>query len=266
MYNQFWNLKEKPFENTPDPKFLYHSAQHEEGLSRLLYVVREGKGAGLLTGTYGCGKTLLSRALSRELEKDIYKVALLTNPRLSDTEMLKMILHLLGGTQIPQGKGELLMALEKVFASNARDGKKTVIVVDEAHAIEDPNIFEELRLLLNYQTDSQFLLTLLLLGQDELKEKVMAIKQLDQRIALRFHLSALNAEETAGYVNHRLLIAGTKNEIFDEGALATVFARSGGIPRRINQICDVSLMTAMSRGSKTVTDEIVREAVESIGG
>ena len=264
MYLQFWNLKERPFENTPDPKFLYHSAQHEEGLPRLLYVVREGKGAGLLTGTYGCGKTLLSRALSRELEGDIFKVAYITNPRLTDTEMLKTILHLLGGSQIPQGKGEILIALEKILSSNARDGKKTVVVVDEAHAIEDPLLFEEIRLLLNYQTDDSFLLTLLLLGQDELKDKVAQIKQLDQRLALRFHLAALRQEEAAGYVNHRLVIAGAKNEIFDEGALAMVFHRSGGIPRRINQICDMSLLTAMSHKSSKVTEPMVHEAVESL--
>src|SRR3989344_9204517 len=111
MYLQFWNLKERPFENTPDPNFFYHSGQHEEGLSRLLYVVREGKGAGLLTGTYGCGKTLLSRALARELESDLYKVAYVTHPRLSDTEMLKSILHSLGGGQVPQGKGDILIEI-----------------------------------------------------------------------------------------------------------------------------------------------------------
>lgn len=264
MYLQFWNLKEKPFENTPDPKFFYHSRQHEEGLSRLLYVVREGKGAGLLTGTYGCGKTLLSRALSRELERDLYKVAYVTNPRLTDTEMLKSILHSLGVGQIPQGKGEILIAIEKTISANARDGKKTVIVVDEAHSIEDPLIFEELRLLLNFQTDDKFLLTLLILGQDELKEKVAQIKQLDQRVALRFHLEALGAEETASYAHHRLLIAGAKSEIFDEGALSMVYRRSGGIPRRINQICDMSLLTAMSHQSPNVIEAAVDEAVESL--
>lgn len=264
MYLQFWNLKEKPFENTPDPKFFYHSRQHEEGLSRLLYVVREGKGAGLLTGTYGCGKTLLSRALSRELERDLYKVAYVTNPRLTDTEMLKSILHSLGVGQIPQGKGEILIAIEKIISANARDGKKTVIVVDEAHAIEDPLIFEELRLLLNFQTDDKFLLTLLILGQDELKEKVAQIKQLNQRVALSFHLEALGAEETASYAHHRLLIAGAKSEIFDEGALSMVYRRSGGIPRRINQICDMSLLTAMSHQSSNVIEAAVDEAVESL--
>ncbi len=112
MYLQHWNLKESPFENTPDPKFLYPSAHHGEGLSRLLYVAREEKGAGLLTGTYGCGKTLLSRALCRELENDVYKVAYVTNPRLTDVEILRMIFNALGGSPVPAGKGDVLMALE----------------------------------------------------------------------------------------------------------------------------------------------------------
>lgn len=264
MYLKHWNLKEKPFENTPDPKFLYHSNQHEEGLSRLLYVVREGKGAGLLTGIYGCGKTLLSRTLSKELENDIYKVAYITNPRLTDTEMLKMIFHFLGGTQTLSGKGDILIALEKLLTGNLRDGKKTVVVLDEAHAIEDPSIFEEVRLLLNFQTDNRFLLTLLLLGQDELKEKIEINKQLDQRIALRYHLEGLAAEDTARYVHHRLLIAGAKVEIFDAEALAMVYLRSGGIPRRINQICDMSLLTGMTHGAQTINEPIVHEAVESL--
>lgn len=264
MYLQHWNLKEKPFENTPDPKFLFHSKQHEEGLARLLYVVREEKGAGLLTGIYGCGKTLLSRTLSKELENDLFKVAYVTQPRLTDVEMLRMILHSLGAPQVPPGKGDVLMALEKILTGNSRDGKKTVVVVDEAHAIQDPEIFEEVRLLLNFQSENRFLLTLLLLGQDELKEKVESNKQLDQRIAIRYHLEGLTKEETAGYVLHRLLIAGAKNEIFDEAAAAMVFSRSGGIPRRINQICDVSLLTGMTHGSASVTEAIVHEAVESL--
>src|SRR5438105_10904438 len=109
MYLEYWRLKEKPFENTPDPKFLYHSAQHEEGLSRLFYVVREGKGAGMLTGIFGCGKTLLGKSLSAELERDIYRVAFLSNPRLDDVEMLRMILHLLGSGEVPTRKSDILV-------------------------------------------------------------------------------------------------------------------------------------------------------------
>jgi len=266
MYLDYWNLREKPFENTPDPRFLYNSVHHEEGLSRLIYVVREEKGAGLLTGTYGCGKTLLGRALAQELEKDVYRVALLTNPRLDDIEMLRMILHSLGASDVPTRKADILVALEEIFASNLRDGRKTVIVIDEAHMIEPPTIFEELRLLLNFQTDNKFMLTLLLLGQPELKNKIEMNKQLNQRIAMRYHLDGLTLDETAGYVHHRLLIAGARNEMFDERALVLLYQRSGGIPRRINQICDMSLLTGMTRQIKMITDDIVKEAIESFEG
>ncbi len=104
MYEQYWNLKIKPFENTPDPKFLYNSPQHEEGLNRMLYVVKEKKGAGLLTGVYGCGKTLFARSLMKELESSVYKVAILTNPRLDDVEMLRMIAYNLGIASRPPAK------------------------------------------------------------------------------------------------------------------------------------------------------------------
>lgn len=266
MYLQYWHLKEKPFENTPDPKFLYNSPQHEEGLSRLIYVVREGKGAGLLTGIYGCGKTLLGHALADELEKDVYRVAFLTNPRLDDIEMLRMIVYLLGASEVPTRKADLLMALGQIFDANLRDGKKTVIVIDEAHAIEQPSIFEEIRLLLNFQSRQQFLLTLLILGQPELKNKVESNKQLNQRIAMRFHLQGLTTEETAHYVHHRLLIAGAKAELFDEESLVLIHERSGGIPRRINQICDISLLNGMTRQSPIVGADIVREAITSLEG
>ncbi len=264
MYQSYWDLKDKPFENTPDPKFFFNSFQHEEGLSRLIYVVREGKGAGLLTGTYGCGKTLLCHALAKELEKDVYRVAFLTNPRLDDVEMLRMILHSLGASVVPTRKTDVLIALESILASNLRDGRKTVIVIDEAHAIEDPTLFEELRLLLNFQTESKFLLTLLLIGQPELKEKVESNKQLNQRIAMRYHLEGLSLDETARYVQHRLVVAGAKKELFDDSSMVMLYHRSGGIPRRINQICDMSLLTGMTRQVNQITEVIVQEAIESL--
>lgn len=264
MYEEYWGLKEKPFENTPDPKFFYNSSQHEEGLSRMIYVVREEKGAGLLTGVYGCGKTLLSRALMKELEQDIYKVAIITNPRLDDVEMLRMIAHSLGATELPTRKADVLITLERILKNNASDGKKTVIVIDEAHAIEDRNIFEEIRLLLNFQFEDKFLLNLLLLGQPELKEKIENIKQLNQRIAMRFHLEALNKEETAGYINHRLKIAGLTRQIFSNDAVSLIYEKSGGIPRRINQICDCALLTGYGKEAKIIDQELIKETVQSM--
>lgn len=264
MYEKYWNLKEKPFENTPDPRFLYNSSQHEEGLNRMLYTVKERKGAGLLTGVYGCGKTLLARALMRELENSTYKVALLTNPRLDDVEMLRMIAYNLGESAPPVRKADILIILEKVLVNNFNDGKKTVIVIDEAHAIEDKNIFEEIRLMLNFQHQDKFLLTLLILGQPELKEKVESNKQLNQRIAMRFHLEALHLDDTRHYVQHRLEVAGAKNDIFDSDSMELIHERSGGIPRRINQLCDTSLLTGYGKNARSVNREIIEETIKSL--
>ena len=264
MYEEYWKLKERPFENTPDPKFFYNSKQHEEGLARLLYVVRESKGAGLLTGIYGCGKTLLSRALMKELEQDIYKVALINNPRLDDIEMLKMIAYNLGVQPPPARKADVLISLENTLKNNLADGKKTVVVIDEAHVIEDKNIFEEIRLLLNFQSENKFLLTLLLIGQPELKERVEGIKQLSQRIAMKFQLDVLSREELPLYVEHRMRIAGTEKQIFEPTVFPIIYDRSGGIPRRINHICDSALLVGYGKEISAINTETIKETIQSL--
>lgn len=263
MYEQYWGLKEKPFENTPDPKFFYNSPQHEEALARMLYTVKESKGAGLLTGVYGCGKTLLARTLFKELQKDVYKVALITNPKLNEIEMLRMIAYSLGTQNVPERKSDVLVQLETILKENLMDGKKTVVIIDEAHVIEDNNIFEEIRLLLNFQLEDKFLLTVLLLGQPELKQKVENIKQLNQRIAMRYNLTSLNLQETAQYIQHRLEVAGAKQNIFLQDAVELIYQHSGGIPRRINHICDTALLAGMGAGVKSINKEFVKEVIES---
>ncbi|MFH0807385.1 MAG: AAA family ATPase [Elusimicrobiota bacterium] len=264
VYEKFWGFSEKPFENTPDHKFFFNSRQHEEGLARMLYVIREGKGAGLLTGIYGCGKTLLSQAILKEIEQDIYKVAVITNPRLDDIELLRMIVYYLSVQRIPTRKADILIALEQVLKNNAADGKRTVVIIDEAHAIEDKNIFEEIRLLLNYQQDNKFLLNLLLIGQPELKENVENIKQLNQRIAMGFHLDGLSREDTKNYIIHRLNIAQASKQIFTDESLSLIYDRSGGIPRRINLICDSALLTGFGKEARIIDKEIVIETIQSL--
>ncbi len=266
MYEEYWGLSEPPFENTPDPRFLYYSAQHEEGLMRLVYAVKERKGAAMLTGVFGCGKTLLGRALLGELEKDIYRIAFVTNPRLQDIDLLRMIGTHLGGEDMPMNKTDVLNRLNEVLINNMRDGKNTVVIVDEAHSIEDRNVFEELRLLLNFQLEDRFLLTLLLFGQPELKKQIDTNKQLSQRIALRYHLESLGKEETSEYIIHRLKVANQTNSIFTEEAIKLIYDRSGGIPRRINQICDMGLFTGFVKKRERIDEDVVKEAVESLEG
>lgn len=263
MYLKHWNLKEKPFENTPNPKFFYNSAQHEEAFARMMYVIKEDKGAGMLTGIFGCGKTILARALHLQLGTGVYKVGFIINPRLDDVGLLKMICRQLGQPDIPEQKADLLIVLEKMLLSNMHDGKKTVIIIDEAHTIQDPATFEEIRMLLNFQENDHFMLTLLLLGQYELKPKVENNKQLLQRIAIRYHLEGLSEEDTISYINHRITIAGGKIE-FSIPALKIIYEQSGGIPRRINQICDMCLFTGLSQEQTRVDAAIVKEAVESL--
>ncbi len=266
MYLEYWGLSEKPFENTPDPRFMYNSPQHEEALARMLYVVREEKGAGMLTGVFGCGKTMLSRTLFDELEQSIYRLALLSHPRLDAFSLLKIIAYRLGAQELGEDKAETLIIIEKILENNFNDGKKTVIVIDEAHAIEDNNAFEEIRLLLNFQHNDKFLLTLLLLGQPELKEKVESNKQLLQRIAMRYHLKALSLEDTLGYIDHRLRVAGGKKIGFVPAAAKLIYDASGGIPRRINQLCDFCLLTGFSRKLSEVDEAVVKDATESLVG
>jgi type II secretory pathway predicted ATPase ExeA len=266
MYENFWNLKEKPFQNTPDPRYLFLSGQHEEALMKMTYVIAQNLGCGMLTGVFGCGKTLLSRTLLTELEKDIYKVAFVNNPIVEEIDLLRLIVHHLGSSELPTGKSDILIKLEELIKNNWRDGKKTVIVIDEAHAIVNPNIFEEIRLLLNFQLEDKFLITIILIGQPELKEKVDANKQLAQRVAMRYHLVALNRKETEGFILHRLKVAGGGPDLFTADAVNLIFERSGGIPRRINQICDMCLVVGMEKKSNKVNVNIVQDAIDSLGG
>ena len=266
MYEAHWGLTEKPFQNTPDPRFLFRSAASQEALSRLLFVVREGLGAALLTGVFGCGKTLTMQALIDTLGAG-YKVGVVTNPALSGTELLREILYQLGRKeQLPRDKTELLHLIEEFTLNNLRDSKRTVVVVDEAHLIEERSAFEELRLLLNLQSREAFLVTLILSGQPELQAKVDADKALAQRIGLRFHLDHLSAAETAAYVEHRLRVAGRTTPLCTAGALAAVYEVSGGIPRRINHVCGMCLLIGFHRQLAQIDEAVVQEGGKELVG
>ncbi len=262
MYESYWELKEKPFENTPDPRFLYFSSEHIEAFSRLIYTVDEKKGATLLTGEYGCGKTVLSRLLFEKLPSDKYNVALVTNPLLNSIELLGEICFQLDiDLQGRAPKSQILRELNEYLFHNMKNGKETVVIIDEAQAIKKLSAFEELRLLLNFQLNNKFLLTLILIGQPELREIINKLKQFKQRITMQYHLNPLNMDNTDRYIHHRLKVAGVIRRIFSDEAISLIWNNSEGIPRVVNTICDTCLLMGYSEKTSEVNSEIAEKAV-----
>jgi general secretion pathway protein A len=266
MYEAYWELSEPPFDNSPNPKFFYLSPEHEEALVRLMYTVRHRKGCGMLTGEYGCGKTTLSRALIQRLEAERYEIGLLTNPSWNAVDFLREALYQLGIEARERSKPELLHQLNDVFFRNYREGRDTVLIVDEAQLIEDDAVFEELRLLMNFQTDNRFLITLLLIGSPELRERVRRLKHLDQRITIRYHLNTLDAAHTAAYVPHRLKMAGRAAPIFTDEAIKLIFDFTRGTPREINNLCDVALLVGYTKRVREIGDKIIAEVIKDMVG
>jgi general secretion pathway protein A len=262
MYETYWGFSEPPFDNSPNPKFFYLSPEHEEALVRLMYAVRQRKGCALLTGEYGCGKTTLSRALIQRLEAERFEIGLLTNPRWSAVEFLRELLYQLGVETPERNKAELLHQLNDVFFRNFQATRDTVIMVDEAQLIEDETVFEELRLLLNFQTDDRFLVTLVLIGSQELAGKVRRLRHLDQRVAIRYHLNTLDDGHTTTYIAHRLKMAGQAAQIFTEEAIKLIFDFTRGTPREINNLCDIALLVGYSKRVKEIDERIVAEVIK----
>jgi general secretion pathway protein A len=266
MYEAYWELSEPPFENSPNAKFFYLSPEHEEALVRLVYTVRHRKGCGMLTGEYGCGKTTLSRALIQRLEAERYEIGLLTNPSWNAADFLREVLYQLGVETAEKNKPELLHMLNDAFYRNYQAGRDSVVIVDEAQLIEDDAVFEELRLLLNFQTAERFLVTLLLIGSPELAVKVRRMKHLDQRITLRYHLNTLDYTHTANYIAHRLKMAGRRNQLFTDEAIKLIFDFTRGTPREINNLCDVALLVGYSKRVKEVGEKIIAEVIKDMVG
>lgn len=259
MYLTYWGLREKPFENTPDPRFFYYSIRHKEALLNLLYAVNENKGAAMLTGDIGCGKTLIARTLVSRLGQGEFEVALITNPRFEENEFINEILYQFGVELSTRTKIDAVHTLNDFLFKNSQSGTKTILIIDEAQLIISDLILEEIRLLLNFQLDDQFLLTLILIGQPELRSKMRRMPQLDQRIGIRYHIDHLTLEETGAYILHRLHQARRDEPIFLEDAVRIIYRYSEGIPRKINTICDLCLVMGVARNLRRIEPGIVQE-------
>lgn len=264
MYLEYWGLKEFPFENVPNPKYVYYSQEFREAMIRLLYAVERKKGATLLTGDVGCGKTTLSRVLVQRLSENNADINLIANPSLTPLDFLKEILYQLGIDPGPTAsKADFLKVLNSRMLENMQEDKVTLLIIDEAQIITRET-FEEIRLLLNFQLNDRSLLTLILMGQPELRDMIRDFRQLDQRIAIRYHLGPLSSDNTVEYISTRLKVAGAKQYMFTVEAIDEIFRQSLGIPRNINNLCDMSLMIGYLLKASVVDSEIVRKAIKDL--
>jgi general secretion pathway protein A len=262
MYQSFYGFKEMPFNITPDPRFLYLSPTHLEALQHLKYGVREKKGFIVLVGEVGCGKTTLCRRFLNELDPAHYDTALILNPRITETQMLKAILTELGETRLAKNQHDLVGQMNRVLLDRIHRNRDIVLIIDEAQNLSF-EVLEQIRLLSNLETDKQKLLQIVLMGQPELKEVLAReeLRQLRQRLLVHYELHPLTSDDIAHYVHHRLSLAGGNGRpSFTRWALRSVHRSSGGIPRIVNNLCDKALLSAFIRESDQVSYWDVRRA------
>jgi general secretion pathway protein A len=267
VYADFFGLNEKPFSITPDPRYLYLSPRHADALAHLLYGISESGGFIQLTGEVGTGKTTLIRSVLEQLP-DKAEVALILNPRLSPQELLQSICEELR-ICLPADRSvkALVDTLNAELLRANAEGRRIVLMIDEAQTLA-PELIEQVRLLTNLETPKQKLLQIILIGQPELRDMLgrPEMRQVAQRVTGRYHLEPLSAQETAGYVRHRLRVAGAQREIFKPGALRQLYKDSGGIPRLINVVADRTLLAAYTQEQSAIDRGLVKHAAREVFG
>jgi len=268
MYETQFGFSGPPFQLNPDPSFLFESTNHSRALSYLRYGVQQGEGFIVITGDIGAGKTTLVRALLQQLDSEEVVAAHLANTQLESSELLHCILTAFGVPAQGLGKGGMIANLEAFLTGIAASGRRALLVVDEAQNLS-AQALEELRMLSNFQLGSHALLQSFLIGQPELRLLLQghAMEQLRQRILASYHLGPLSLEETAGYVRHRLQHVGWRGDPpFDDYAFAALHERTGGVPRRINLLCNRILLAAYLSGAEGITHDLVRQTADELSG
>lgn len=269
MYTSYFGLKENPFNLTPDPQYFFMSQQHSEALNHLIYGINEKKGFMVVTGGIGTGKTTISRTLLSELDDSVTS-ALIFNPSLSDIELLETIVKEFGietGSE-KRTKKDYIDVLNEFLLQNFAAGKNAVLLIDEAQNLSR-SVLEQIRMLSNLETEREKLIQIILLGQPELQELLglPSLRQLNERITVRYDLAPLNNEQVRRYIEHRLEVAhGTNGDVtFLPGACKIIYDYSRGIPRRVNAICDRALLIAYTKERAVIDRKVAKEAVDDMG-
>jgi general secretion pathway protein A len=268
MYIEYFGLEETPFSIAPDPRYLYMSERHREALAHLVYGIKSDGGFVLLTGEVGTGKTTVCRCFLEQIPQDC-NVALVLNPKLTVLELLATVCDELG-IDYPENNTSVKIFVDRIntFLLDAHaKGRKTVLIIDEAQNL-DTEVLEQLRLLTNLETNQRKLLQIIMLGQPELRDMLSqpVLRQLAQRITARYHLGPLSQKEVAAYVNHRLSVAGLRSRLFPAPTISTLFRLSGGIPRRINILCDRALLGTYVQGQSSVHKSTLKKAAREVFG
>lgn len=268
MYDDYFGLKETPFSIAPDPRFLYMSERHREALAHLVYGVGTDGGFVLLSGEVGTGKTTISRCLLEQIPENA-NIAMVLNPKLIAGELLATICDEL---KIPYPEGNTSIkvfvdCINRFLLETHAKGRKTVVMIEESQNLS-PDVLEQLRLLTNLETHQRKLLQVIMIGQPELLDLLARpeLRQLEQRITARYHLMPLSSKDTADYVRHRLAVAGVREPVFSSAVLRKVYKITGGIPRKINLLCDRAMLGAYTKNQKTVDSKILRQAAREIFG
>lgn len=265
MYKEFFGLQDTPFTLTPDPRFIVFTPSYNEVLASLYYGLENAKGLIVLTGEVGTGKTTALRWILRRLDSSVL-AAYIFNPRLSIDEFYHHVTQLLG-IKDWTNKAELLTEMGRVLEERHRRGLRTVLIIDEAHELSE-YVLEEIRLLMNFESDNAKHLQIVLTGQPELRDKLNQpnLRQLKQRVALRCKMHALpTVDEVERYITERLLIAGSDQpNIFTPGAIDFIYQCSEGIPRQINNLCDNALLTTYAAGDSVVSRQVIEEVADNL--
>ena len=268
MYETFYALTQRPFSITSNPAMLFLSPRHKEALSHLTYGIKERVGFIEITGEVGTGKTTVCRALLNQLD-DTTKTAFIFNSNLSELQLMQTIVADLGIKTNAKNKGALFAVLNRFLLEQLTLNNNVVVIIDEAQNLS-LKLLEQVRMLSNLESENEKLIQIVLVGQPELRTKLNMpqLRQLRQRIGVRYHIEALSREETAQYITHRLNLSGAERRapVFEESALDEIFRYSGGIPRLINIVCNKALLTGFVMEERLISEDIVKQCIAEIEG